>query len=452
MAASGSLTAAIATGEWGKPLKEVAAAATVWTGFLDTISKAKANQLRRELGHPPILGDEGDPPAFGDEKVMDYIVVTARTLSAAMTKAGFNALQTASMQVLYDFAAEAAGTTPGFRRPAEAKATQAALGPAQGAAGAQATAGSGVKLARSVTIKVAEILDQSDPAEVTVDERMKDRYTAALAKFVDEHGDEPRKLPSEHQFLVLLNRAAEGGDIYADFAVFRPGGKRIARAIRVQTQIPTAEGWRIKELAGPATFDEWSQCWELMTATLVMLRFGMDIGGVQQSMCDKYRRKIKSLHEMFGPQHWGLIYKTDMLARSERWPYILRRQYAKGQDCPPEFKNDTNKWNAVVRHSTTCDAEWWQEQVGNKVIAAQHNKGAGEGSAERAASELRAVGEARGPQGSGQKRAAPASKRAQKRARQATKKGKENSGPGPPPKMASLGGGSTKDNYKIGGK
>ena len=123
-----------------------------------------------------------------------------------------------------------------------------------GAAAAGAAAALGATFAGQRRLKTANVLDQADDSEIPVIEPK--RVRALLDGYkADNDGEEAgeEEEPTGEQFAALDNKLTCDVAPYADFAVFRPFGARLQRAVKFTIHVLNPRGtWSPKETAGLA--------------------------------------------------------------------------------------------------------------------------------------------------------------------------------------------------------
>ena len=221
-------------------------------------------------------------------------------------------------------------------------------------------------------VKVASVVDQADDAEViamdvTLVRRLQAEYTAAndgIPPDSDEENDSAQ--------LVALKSKLDADVVpYADFAVYRPFGHRLASAKKFQAHIwkPTESTFVIKELPGPPDFREWLRCWKLYTCGLRTLK------AVSQQRMAKYRDKIAELDAKYsnlsGGGGWWLIAMADIRMRSERMERL--RQRLEKEDTERRTAglasnfDQAKPWDSVFL-AASVDAEFWDTEVREKAV------------------------------------------------------------------------------------
>merc|ERR1712194_162468 len=211
--------------------------------------------------------------------------------------------------------------------------------------------------------QMAQVLDQSDASSF---DRLDPAHRARLRKnYQDTCGGPPMpdREPSPDQLAAMLVRLGRGESPYADFAVFQPHGRRMAKFRLFEAQIFVDGALTTRQLKGPLDFQAWESCWEVLRNTLISL------GAVSPATLDAYKRGISQLNDMY-PQQWGIVYMADELLRSELWQSVSDG-LADTLALP-----DVNPWDYVIRvttyggpEATPAMVHWWYLRV---AAAIQH--------------------------------------------------------------------------------
>ena len=205
--------------------------------------------------------------------------------------------------------------------------------------------------------KISAVLDQSDdtpfdrldPAQRAV---LRNNHIAATG------GPAPvEREPSPDQLAAMVARLARGDSPYADFAVFQPHGRRLAKFRLFEAQVFVDGQLKSRQLKGPSNFTAWKACWDVFRATLVSL------GTVSPAALDAYERGISQLNE-FHPQHWGVVYCADELLRSEVWQSVydgLVDAKTLPEDHPWDFVMRVTTYGGPL--ATPAMVHWWKTHV-----------------------------------------------------------------------------------------
>ena len=161
-------------------------------------------------------------------------------------------------------------------------------------------------------VKLTSVLDQHDESEAVVaGNALIAKWSANWTQFaqgppLDEEDPTIEQLSAlYHRVIILL------GSPYADFAVFTPFNRRVARANKFTAHIPQADGsWLSKEIPGPQNFEAWSYCWKVFRCAAIQL------GIVREAALSRYFQVISTL-VLEWPECWSIIYLAEDKARAE---------------------------------------------------------------------------------------------------------------------------------------
>ena len=211
--------------------------------------------------------------------------------------------------------------------------------------------------------QMAQVLDQTDASTF---ERLDPAQRSRLRKnYQDTCGGPPMpdREPSPDQLAAMLAKLNRKESPYADFAVFQPHGRRLAKYRLFEAQIFVDGALTTRQLKGPLDFQAWESCWEVLRNTLISL------GAVSPATLDAYKRGISQLNDLH-PQQWGIVYMADELLRSELWQSVSDG-LADTLALP-----DVNPWDYVIRvttyggpEATQAMVHWWYMRV---TAAIQH--------------------------------------------------------------------------------
>ena len=206
---------------------------------------------------------------------------------------------------------------------------------------------------------ISAVLDQGDPEQY---EHLDVAKQASLADqfYTTTGGPFPRDLePTPEQLGALLAKLAKDDAPYADFAVFCPYGRRLARHRLFEAQVYVDGELRTKKFVGPVDFKAWEACWSLFSNAMIAVR------AASPATLAAYKRGMQDLIEQYpGDNYWGVIYGADETLRSEVWARIAQNLRYEGQ-WPEEFC-----WDYVIQVSTYGGAvstpemsHWWKMHV-----------------------------------------------------------------------------------------
>ena len=217
----------------------------------------------------------------------------------------------------------------------------------------------------SAKVKFNAVLDQHDETETSLASEAqivawgKNWVAFAHGPPLDEEDPTIEQLSAlYHRVLVLL------GSPYADFAVFTPFNRRVARANKFTAHIPQADGsWLSKEIPGPQNFEAWCFCWRVFRCAMIQL----DIA--REAALSRYFQVISTL-VLEWPECWSIIYLADDKARAEglaRRRRQIEADIAGGQPAPPLW-DATKPWSACFM-SLASDNAYWDAHVRHLAVS-----------------------------------------------------------------------------------
>ena len=119
------------------------------------------------------------------------------------------------------------------------------------------------------------------------------------------------------------------------------------------------------EILGPATLEEWKECYDVLFTGLIMLDC------VRRPALANYRAHIIKLHQQFGPRCWALLYQADSRCRAEnmdrlRYQLLAKHNAALASGQPTSF-DSTRPWDSVWQAAVE-DKEFWNEEFERHAI------------------------------------------------------------------------------------
>ena len=210
--------------------------------------------------------------------------------------------------------------------------------------------------------KLSAVLDQADDAPF--DRLDPSKRAEFRLNHVRATGGPPPvdREPSPDQLAAMMSRLDRGDSPYADFAIFQPHGRRLAKHHKFDAQMFVDGKLQVRQLKGPSDFAAWKACWDVFRATMICL------GVVSPATLDGYERGISLLNDLY-PTHWGLIFCADEIIRSERWQSV-----AEGLVDNKVWPDD-RPWDYVIRITTYGGSEasqamvqWWFTHVQAPVL------------------------------------------------------------------------------------
>ena len=216
-------------------------------------------------------------------------------------------------------------------------------------------------------VKLSSVLDQGDDSEV------KPLSIEALRDLLDDwketenDGEEPDEDEegTGEQITALAFRIQTGATPYADFGVWRPHAADLRRALKFFGYFvgPDGECFK-KELAGPASFEEWLCAWRVYCFVMEVL------GQANRIRLRRYSDTLKKLDNDY-PGLWWIIALADIKMRKSHMERI-RRAVVKthtervAANLPSDF-DPHRPWDVVFREAARS-TEYWQREVDKKVV------------------------------------------------------------------------------------
>ena len=203
----------------------------------------------------------------------------------------------------------------------------------------------------------SEVLNQTDAGTfVLIDEATRKEFRARH-RHVTGGDPPPGRAPNDEQLSALAHKLARGQAPYADFAVFVPFGKRIAKYHKFTAQVFVGGKLSLEALRGPSDFDSWRASWALFRACMISL------DACTPATLDEYERGIASLVRLF-PTRWGVIFTAEESMRNEQWK--LAADLLQDEGVLPTVR----PWEFVIQYTTYGGRlsgkdydRWWSEHV-----------------------------------------------------------------------------------------
>ena len=113
-----------------------------------------------------------------------------------------------------------------------------------------------------------------------------------------------------------------------DLSIWGPFGLRSLRKQVFTSYILNASTgeWSKKEAPGPPDIVSWEKSFRTFRCAMLLLQ------AIDAERIDAYMEHIKELHNRFGTECWGLIYKADVRMRSEQMERV-RLQLCQPMEC-----------------------------------------------------------------------------------------------------------------------
>ena len=216
-------------------------------------------------------------------------------------------------------------------------------------------------------IKMANIIDQADDAEIVAWDPS--RVDAVLTAYRTSNGGEDAPVEDEctcEQLSALDHKIQTGASPACDFAVWRPFGRRLQRALKLTVQHLTPGGDYVPyEVPGPPTYDDWLKAWRVFAVAMVCLQ------AATASRLTLYQRKIAHLAEVYGEACWWLVAQADSRMRFEQMPRILRRakeeRAAAVGAARPHPLDPNMPWDYCFKLAS-LDKEFWDTELDRKAV------------------------------------------------------------------------------------
>ena len=230
-------------------------------------------------------------------------------------------------------------------------------------------------------VRVSQVLDQADDSEVipiAIAEvrSLADRYRVMNCGVSATSEEEA----SADQLTAIRSKIELDVVPYADFAVLRPFGARLSKAMRFTAKVwmPDQNAYVSKEIPGPASFIEWCRSWRVYRYALMVL----DV--VSAPKLDRYFDRVSQLvrshGNLAGTDLWWLVCSAEARMRAERMEYIRREleaEYVKCRNagCPTmSFYDPRRPWDAVFLAAAGDEGYWGQEVKEAAVMYMAHLK------------------------------------------------------------------------------
>jgi hypothetical protein len=185
------------------------------------------------------------------------------------------------------------------------------------------------------------------------------KMNAAYVKVMEKMPPQAKSVTID-QLTALHYTIRNGRPPNADFGVFGKDGHRRARKMSF-TGMVTAPGGTMHtiEILGPPNLEAWKESYDCLYTALIML------DAVRRPSLDAYRAKICSLHALYGPRCWALLYQADARCRSEhmerlRYIALAKHNAAITAQMPSSF-DTARPWDTVWQEAVK-DTEFWDAE------------------------------------------------------------------------------------------
>ena len=331
-----------------------------WVGFADDGDRKTWSSFSQALGKPKMVRQLAAIPYAAYEKtVKDWKVPDGKDATAALTEP--TPVELGHVGLLRRCARLSLNLNPDEGvAPAPSAATGGlALQISNAVQAAMPTAPS----SSSNKVTMSKVLDQADDSEITLlDPQMYDTLVEAW-KIAENDGEEPteEEEATRTQLSALNIRIKSGAICFVDFALWRPFGDRLGRALKFTVHTMRPDGTvAAKEVNGPPDFFAWSRSWKVFAFAMAALGQGT------RTRMARYHDRIQKLHEEY-PNHWWIVGLADIRMRSEYLDRVRRdcvRRYTAGKLA--EF-DPSKPWDIIFREAA-LDTGYWGREVDKKVF------------------------------------------------------------------------------------
>ena len=203
-------------------------------------------------------------------------------------------------------------------------------------------------------LKLSSVVDPTLDAEIihmeaTELEQVYNDYRAKFGALPSQDVD-----PTNDQLSGLRQLIMSKALPYVDLSIWGPFGLRTLRKQVFTSYILNASTgeWSKKEAPGPPDVVAWEKSFRTYRVAMLLLQ------AIDSERIDSYIDHIKELHNRFGSECWGLIYRADVRMRSEHMERVKREL-----DTAPQYGySPAAPWSAVF-FASTKDAEFWSKEV-----------------------------------------------------------------------------------------
>ena len=203
-------------------------------------------------------------------------------------------------------------------------------------------------------LKLSSVVDPTLDAEITHIEaaELENLYADYRAKYGAHPSQDVDPTADQLSGLQQLLRARALP--YVDLSIWGPFGLRSLRKQVFTSYILNASTgeWSKKEAPGPPDIVSWEKSFRTFRCAMLLLQ------AIDPERIEAYMEHIKELHNRFGTECWGLIYKADVRMRSEQMERVKRDLEA----APQHGYSSANPWSAVF-FAATKDMEFWSKEV-----------------------------------------------------------------------------------------
>ena len=214
-------------------------------------------------------------------------------------------------------------------------------------------------------VKLSSLLDLT--AEADLVSMKPEAIRKAFEEYKATRGDYPHKdvEPTADQLSAICQQIAAGVVPYADFSLFGPHGRRTQRRLMLASHTFHAPSntWTRVQLPGPPDFDTWWKSWLTYRCALLLLK------AARAEPLELYGEHVRSLHNLYGPRAWHIIYQADTRMRAEEFERIRRQLEIEHAAVPVEGYDPDMPWNSVILRSVGPAArDFWDTEVRDKAL------------------------------------------------------------------------------------
>jgi hypothetical protein len=206
------------------------------------------------------------------------------------------------------------------------------------------------------TFKYSNWADVGDDTEEEVlsKEKIDEGYAAYFQKKERYPPEECNPTPEQ---MTIIWRKVMGSEVpYVDFALFRPGGKKHLKKLRLEKMVLMSDGhWRREEGPGVPNYDEWMVSWNLFKTVCIMW------DAVSLGVLELYEEKIRRLALLYADE-WFIVVEAEDFMRAEYFETLAREN--KAPDGTPPIR----RWECVFK-AAAKDKTYWDEHVEEKVMS-----------------------------------------------------------------------------------
>jgi len=162
--------------------------------------------------------------------------------------------------------------------------------------------------------------------------------------------------PTPEQMTIIWRKIMSNEVPYVDFALFRPGGKKHVKKLRLEKMELMSDGhWRRSEGPGVPNYDEWVVSWNLFKTICIMW------DAVSLGVLELYEEKVRRLALLYADE-WFIVVEAEDFMRSEYFETLAR------DNAAPLGTDLIRRWESVFK-AAAKDKVYWDEHVEEKVMS-----------------------------------------------------------------------------------